>query len=301
MKAYTYTASECGLKRLPPGTLRLGGFEPTTNPAEADVFIVPCDIKHLTNAQIHALPYLAGHEARHALFCIHDQPSRVLGLPAIIFRADANAGILAGDPTTIPWPWPVNPKGDIDAYIPLLRDGFTYDVTFVGWNSTPLTEKACEAVAAHPNLSTFIKLNSEFYGTWESRNDVEKVVNFRNLFLARMQESRLSLCARSIAAGVVRYRFYEAMAMARIPVHLNDHAALPFAKEIDWDKCAIHVDEGSVENLGRILRGWLDEHSDREILERGTYGRAMWGKWLDGRKWDDLFGYCAMERLAGRM
>lgn len=301
MKQYRYTAAELGLDKLPPGELRLTGFEVTTDPTQADVFVIPPDIRHVSNETILGLPYLAGAADRHVCFCISDRPKRCLGLPLISFRADCNKGIMRGDPSTISWPWPVNPQRDIDPWIPLPETGFCYDVTFVGWNSTALTAKSCAAVKESPYLKSFIELNSTFYGTWESANDVEKITHYRRLMLARMNESRLSLCARSIAEGVVRYRFYEALAMGRVPVHLNDNAWLPFQSKIDWDKCSLNVPENRVDQLGTILRNWLDRHSDAEIIERGKYGREMWETWLDGAKWDSTFAYCVTERLAGRM
>lgn len=297
MYAYTYTAKECGLDKLPLGTLRLGGFEPTDNPHAADVFIVPCDIRHITNQQIYNLPYLQGHERQHALFCISDQPTRVLGIPAIIFRADCNKTIMEGDPSTISWPWPVNPTGDIDRFCHPPREGFKYDVTFVGWNSTPLTKQVCEACEG-AGLKTYFSLASEFYGTWETQQRTELLEKKRFEFLNAMHNARLSLCARSIAVGVVRYRFYEAISMGRIPVHFNDGAYLPFQSKIDWDKCSIRIPEALAPHAGRLIREWLDCHSDQDILERGAYGRAMWETYLDGAKWDQLFGDCARERLS---
>lgn len=294
MKAYTYTARQIGIKELPPGTLRLAGWEATENLKEADVFIVPCDLRNVDNKHLEALPYLKGNERRHVMFAISEQPERYLGIPAIIFRADANKGVMAHDPTTIPWPWPVE---DWKKYVPLPDDGFKYDVCFVGWNSTPLTEQVCKAVQLQGNLKTLIQLNEEFYGTWETNKDTEKTEYYRTLFLNTMQKARLSLCARSIASGVVRYRFYEALSMGRIPVHFNDNGVLPFADRIDWNECSINIPEKDAGHTGEILRGWLDVHSDADIIARGLYGRAMWERWLNGKHWDRLFAECVEERL----
>lgn len=298
MKAYTYSAAELGMTELPRGTLRLGGFENTENPAEADAFVIPCDIRHVTNDLIHELPYMKGNEQRHCMYCISDRPNRAIGLPAIIFRADANRGLVAQEPTTVPWAWPVNPTRDIDRFIHAPREGFKYDVCFVGWNSTQLNDVVCNSVQRQGHLATYVHLNPEFYGSYESRNDTDKIVRFRNLFLDVMHNSRLSLCARSIAEGVVRYRFYEALAMGRIPVHFNDNVYLPFQDKIDYNRCSIHLPESDGARCGDILRKWLDTHSDDEIIEMGKYGRWAWETWMDGDRWDDLFGLVVKERLA---
>ncbi len=297
MKYYRYSAKELGLTELPPGELRLAGWEITGNPGEADAFVVPCDFRYLSATQIAALLHLAGNVERHALFMIAEQPRRTLGIPAIIFRSDCNKGVVRGDPTTISWPWPVK---DLAEWTPIPEGGFQYDICFVGHNSTSLTGAVCQSVQQTGGLTSFIQINPEFYGSLETRND-PRLAELRQLFLETMQKSRLSLCARSIPEGVVRYRFYEAMSMARIPVHFCDGAYLPFQNKVDWDRCSIHLPEAAAPVAGDLLRTWLDLHSDADIIERGKYGRAMWERWLDGRKWDELFAECVTERLVGRM
>ena len=294
MKFYCYTVTQLGLGKLPPGELRLAGFERTENPSEADCFVVPCDIRYLSDKQIRALPYLNGNESRHVMFANSEQPKRYLGIPAIIFRGDVNKDVMRRDPTTVPWSWPVD---DLKVWSEIPASGFLYDVCFVGWNSTPLTMTACESVKRHAGLKSYFQLNTEFYGTWETNQETDKLKYYRHLFLSTMKQSRLSLCARSIPTGVTRYRFYEALSMARIPVHFNDNAALPFADRIDWDRCSIHIPEKDAERCGEILRVWLDSYDDTNVIARGEYGRAMWERYLDGRKWDDLFAEVVRERL----
>jgi len=52
VRSYHYAASQLGLNELPLGELRLAGFEHTENPSEADCFVVPCDIRYLSDKQL---------------------------------------------------------------------------------------------------------------------------------------------------------------------------------------------------------------------------------------------------------
>ena len=96
----------------------------------------------------------------------------------------------------------------------------------------------------------------------------------------------------------MRYRFYEAMSMARVPVLLCDHCVLPFSDRINYARCVIQIRESSVPGTGFALREWLNAHSDAEILEMGVYGRAMWERWLAGAQWERVWGEIVKERLA---
>jgi len=88
MKAYYYTEAETGVPWpgpdadfiLPNGQKKYGvqwprfvwyalpGFEKTTDPAQADVFVVRQRLIWLSRAQIYGLPYLKGNERRHLFF-----------------------------------------------------------------------------------------------------------------------------------------------------------------------------------------------------------------------------------------
>ena len=81
----------------------------------------------------------------------------------------------------------------------------------------------------------------------------------------------------------------ESLSMGRVPVHFCDGRVLPFDSKIDYEKCSIHIEEKDAERTGEILTTWLGFHSDAEIVEMGQYGRKCWEKWLDCRRWPDLF------------
>lgn len=289
MRAYYYKPSECGMDKFPSGLLRLAGFEKTNDPGSADVFVVPPMMMHVGRDNLLNLPYLRGNERRHVMFNVGEWMGVSLGIPAIMFRCDTTKRLLAADPTAISWPWPVEDLGD------WMDKPFEYDVVFQGWVSTPLTNVVCDSVAQTKGLHAHIKRHNFFYGYCDE--SLPETQELRRTFLETLAASRLSLVPRSIPEGVVRYRFYEALSMGRIPVHFCDGCVLPFADRIDYDVCSIHIPESESARAGEIISDWLKKHSDDEIGERGAYGRQMWEKWLDSRKWESLFSMVVKERV----
>jgi hypothetical protein len=290
LKAYTYTAQELGKDRLPDGQLRLSGFDRTTDPRAADVFIVPAIMQWVGKEALLNLPYLKGNERRHVMFNLGEWMGVSLGIPAIMIRCDTTKRLLTQDPTAVAWPWPVE---DLGAWI---DRPFETDVVFRGWVSTPLTDTVCDSVLNTPSLKSHIYRSNRFYGYIEPEE--QKVLH--QSFLETLAASRLSLCARSIPEGVVRYRLYESLSMGRVPVHFCDGCVMPFADRIDWDFCTLTIPEADAPAAGDIIADWLGENTDEKIRERGAYGRAMWDRWLNSAKWDQLFAEVTKERLAVR-
>jgi len=290
MRAYYYTPQECGMSEFPSGLLQLSGFESTNNPDDADVFVVPPIMMFVGRDNLLNLPYLKGNETRHVMFNVADWIDIGLGIPAIMFRCDTTQHLLEIDPTVVAWPWPVEDLGD------WMDRSFEYDVVFQGWVSTPLTDVVCDSVVNTKGLNSYIKRHNFFYGYQdESKPETQEL---RRTFLETLAASRLSLVPRSIPAGIVRYRFYEAMSMGRIPVHFCDRCVLPFVDRIDYDVCSIHIQESESAHAGEIIADWLAKHDDDEIRERGAYGREMWKKWFDSNKWSELFSIVVKERLS---
>lgn len=298
---YRYTPAEVGLKEFAPGHIRLTGFVETHNPREADCFTLPCDIRHVSNEQIVHLPYLAGNVARHVFFSISEHPKRVLPFDgAIVFRTDNCEMIARANPSTITWAWGTD---DLIDYMPVPDGGLVYDVTFQGWRSTELTDRACESIQ-RAGLKAHIAISDRFHGHIETdaTNGVVGAVELRDTlrasFLKAMQESRLSLCPRSKPEGVARWRLYEAMSAGRVSVHLCDGFVPPLPDRIDWSKCQLQIRERDVDRCGEIIAEWLAAHSDGELIERGAYARAMWARYFGSQKWEQTWAELVKERLS---
>ena len=274
------------------GCISLKGWDVTENPNDADCYVLPPDISHLTNDQLRSLPYLKGNETKHVFFSICENPTRVVGIPAIIFRCDFNKHLLAQGDFGMVWGW-----GSDDHYSMYpIQEGFKYDVVFQGQESgLGLTTRAIDSVTK-AGLNCKIKVVPMFYGTYESRGDKETTTRLKAEYLEGLHQSRLSLCPMSVE-GVVRYRFYEALSMGRVPVLIGDACLLPLADRINYDNCSIRIAEKDVDKTGEILKEWLAGHPDNEILQMGLYGYNSFKRWIEDDRWEITWGELVKERL----
>jgi hypothetical protein len=281
------------------------GFEPTTDPTQADVFVCRQRIAWLSNEQIRDLPYLRGNERRHVFFDLGPDANRDCyrtwpDIPAIYFRATCNKATLRDNPTTIAWPWP----HEIDDMLPYVRkdgQGYEWDVVFQGCANNDLGRRAAESARIILGLKGHIQVNRDW---WPDMNDKERQLALRHQYLHTLSRGRLHLIPTSVELdgrlmGVVRYRLYEGMFLGVVGVHLCDDCVLPLADKIDWPRCVVTIEEKYADHVGAILVEWLSRHSDEEIAEMGRYARQMWERWIDRRRWAENVAQIVRERLNG--
>lgn len=293
MKVYYYPPEQVG-KPYPKGGASLAGFERTTNPDEADCFLLVNSFDEFTNEELLNLPYMKGNERRHILFSLHENPDRLIGIPAIIFRADNNKRLRDRGEVAFTQPW-----GSEDWYAKMgPATNFEYDVCFQGQdNSARIAKQCCDSVVA-AGLKAHVKINDTFYGVYETNGDVETTKRLKESYLQTLHASKLSLCPYSLNNGIVRYRLYETMAMARIPVLVGNDCILPLEDRIQWNKCIIRIDEKDVPRTGEILREFLKSHTDKDIRGMGQLAHWYWSEFLDDDIWEVTWAMLVTERLA---
>lgn len=293
MKAFYYTPASVERTEFAPGYFRLGGWETTQDPTEAECFVLPTDIRHVSDRQIMELPYLEGNESRHVFFSLSEFPDRPLPVAeAIGFRTDQSKLLTRFNPRVMTWCWGVE---DLARYVAPPAEGFTFDIHAQMWASTPLAEVTTRS-CVDAGLRVRKQLNPFFYGTLETAGDA-RLPELRKTFLESMHRSRLVLVPRS-RPGVNRYRFFEAMSMGRIPVLVGDDVELPFPESSTWEDCMIRVHEWEARYIGELLRDWLASVSDEELMERGRAGRAFWEICFKNEAWEQVWGHRVANRLA---
>lgn len=99
-----------------------------------------------------------------------------------------------------------------------------YLASFVGRASTHPIRKELKSAVKHNRNFLFID------GKWG-----EKV------FVKAMEKSYSCLCPRGYGGG--SFRFYEAMQMGVVPVHIGDIDIRPFKSQIDWDNFSFYFED----------------------------------------------------------
>jgi len=282
------------------------------------VYVLGAIMHHFSKETLLNLKYLSGNEKRHFVWDCADD-FRLFGeVGWNPIRCACTKHILADDPRTIPWPWPVDPLTDHEV-LAGMPDGFEFDTSFWGWR-TPLgldlTVRACAAAKdMGPKRLKVLEHQNKFFFGWKTEEEAD-YRPLREGFIKSLYNSRLSLVPRSID-GVIRYRLYEQMSMGRgLPIHLCDNVVMPWQSKIDWDTIipklnvewpgdfdhtGLSCPEAEVDSLGHLLVEWLAEHDDADIRKRAAYGLEMYNQWLHRDRWDELFGIVAKERLEGKL
>jgi len=267
----------------------------TTDPKQADVYVVRQRLYGLTNKMIESLPYYKGDARhRHVFFGLGpDGPKAFRDLscfPGVFFRACVNRNMLKSDPDIIAWPWPVE---DLGGYGALPPSGFKYDAGFQGHvGRTQVTIISVEK----SNLRSHIVDLYGFFSTIRRENP-DDGARLRKSYLEAMQVSRIALCRNSNQWGSIRYRFYEAMSMGRVNLFIGDNCVLPLSDRIDWQNCIIQIADRDAHRTGEILEQWLSKHDDAEIIAMGLHAQKAWTTWLKRENWGIIIGKLIRERL----
>lgn len=307
MKVYFYTDDEIGIPWRGPDADRIThedyepfpeprfnwcafpSFQLTEDPSEADIFVVRQRLSHMPKERVYDLPHLKGNEGRHVFFDLADYYEPYPGIDALFIRAATTKQMLQVNPTTIAWPWPTE---DFGKWMPTPLGGWQYAVSFMG-QANPMGAVALDAIQL--DMDTNVWVNDSFW-PHICDEDPDEGEALRGAFLDNMQSGRLSLCPMTLD-GVIRYRLYEAMSMARVSILLCDNCVLPLQDKIDWERCVIQIPEDQAHETAVILRTFLARNSDEEIWERGLYAREIWVKWLWRGSWAENVDLVVRERL----
>lgn len=93
-------------------------------------------------------------------------------------------------------------------------------------------------------------------------------------FYNNIKESDYILCYRG--AGNFSVRFYETLAMGRIPVLVNTDCMLPLANEIDWKKHVVWVDAKEQHLVAEKIRDFHSALTADTFLELQQNNRLLW-------------------------
>lgn len=280
----------------PSGELRLEGIAVTTNPDEADIFVCPGNLSifqdngTLNRDRLYKLPYLATREARHVFFDVSDNFKTPIGLPCLFIRCDARAWMLPVDTGTIQIAWPVE---DYEECVEPPEDGFKFDVSFQGWLSSDVRIAAATACNTSKFLHSDIAAYPDFTGyIFDTPEGVRRRAEFRR----SMRESRLCLCPESIA-GVLPYRFFEALSAGRVPLLVSTAYVLPFADDIPYSNFIIRVEANDAAQADKAAIDFVQDHSDAALHDIGLEARFYWEQFLDPKNWATLMSKEVQKKL----
>jgi hypothetical protein len=87
-----------------------------------------------------------------------------------------------------------------------------------------------------------------------------------------------TFCIRGF--GNFSVRFYETLAVGRIPVLLNTDCRLPLTDSIDWKKHVVILNESKKESLVKQILDYHNSKSNNEIMIIQKNNRLLWEAYL---------------------
>lgn len=93
-------------------------------------------------------------------------------------------------------------------------------------------------------------------------------------FYDNLRDSDYVICVRG--AGNFSVRFYEALAMGRIPVFINTDCSLPFDNEIDWKKHIVWVEYNERYDVAKKVKDFHNGLSTEDFIDLQQANRDLW-------------------------
>jgi hypothetical protein len=93
-------------------------------------------------------------------------------------------------------------------------------------------------------------------------------------FYQNMMEADYIICVRG--GGNFSVRFYETLAMGRIPVFVNTDCLLPLAAEIDWKKHVVWVEPNHIRDIEKKITAFHQAHNAASYKALQLSNRKLW-------------------------
>ncbi|MFC5195473.1 exostosin family protein [Bizionia hallyeonensis] len=109
-------------------------------------------------------------------------------------------------------------------------------------------------------------------------------------FYNNIQESDYVMCVRG--AGNFSTRFYETLAMGRIPIYVHTDGLLPLSDTIDWKKHVVWIERHEISDIAEKVLAFHKDLNDITLNELFTANRNLW---LDSLRMGSFFKHYTNE------
>lgn len=137
--------------------------------------------------------------------------------------------------------------------------------------SSLIRSQALKALSASPTVQTRFLVRSKYRGGERSPADRELLTRE---FFANIAGTDCTLCVRG--GGNFSKRFYETLAMGRIPVLVDTDCLLPFEPELNWDDDIIRVSCERLPALPRMVARRFESLGSEGVAGLKRACRQLW-------------------------
>lgn len=275
-----------GSKKDLDESLRFENVDYVKSPVEANVISIPLPVRPETLPEkllMDIIKYLNQPEWKFTAFDCSDFEAMYEKVPLWMpIRSNLKSWMKRQNPRSISWAWPVE---DLKHLADVPKEGFKYPLGFQGWvwhNVRVHSTNSCMNTFGRAfDCSTY----QDFYGYIEG---TPEGIRRKAEFQRSLRECKLQLAPCQIHE-VFPYRFFEAMSAARVPILFCTGYNLPWEQRIPWDEITVRFSADDSLNAGPLIKQWLDNHTDSEIIEMGKKARHYWDRYLNRDKANALF------------
>ena len=168
--------------------------------------------------------------------------------------------------------------------IKLAYQNFKYFVNFTNKYTGPMIPPTYLRKQVLDILERSNKVHSEFIRRLRYQGVVKKkgysLEQLRKDFYHNIEKTGYTICIRG--TGNFSARFYETLALGRIPIFINTNSILPFNDIIEWKKHIIWIEQNEISNIIKII---IDFHNN---LTQDSFKKIQ----MSNRKlWENYFSF----------
>ena len=112
-----------------------------------------------------------------------------------------------------------------------------------------------------------------YCGGIDKVHDNDGLVRVRQEYYSNMINSDYVVCVRG--KGNYSYRFYEALALGRIPIFVDTDSPLPFSSTIEWSNHCVFVKERQIMDISEIVASHYAGLSDKGLADMQIENRRL--------------------------
>lgn len=135
-------------------------------------------------------------------------------------------------------------------------------------------------------LKNMTKLNANFIFREKYRGgklSEEERLKTTLEFYDNIQQSAYTFCLRG--AGNFSVRFYETLAMGRIPLLINTDCKLPFDNKINWNRNVIIINKTDINSIVQSIDDFHNKLNDDTFKEIQSENRELWKSFFTKEKY----------------
>ena len=100
----------------------------------------------------------------------------------------------------------------------------------------------------------------------------------RKEFYKNIENTDYTLCIRG--TGNFSARFYETLALGRIPIFINTDCMLPFNDVIDWKKHVIWIEQREISEIATKIRNFHNGLTQDSFISLQIKNRKLWEEYF---------------------